>query len=237
MILSLLETPPHNPEPKKPFLRLVTRASAGLSQEKGRLGVLGGAYNPITLAHLILARAAREQFHLQEVILVLSKVSPYKPLMGGSIDQRLEMMRLSTARIPFISIGLCTHGLFLDICTAVKQVYPQNPELFFITGRDAAERILTWPYEDPGKTLARMFSAFQLLVFARHGDFTLPKAGLIRKYSSHIHSLQVPENLDQISSSTVRQRTLADLPIEHLVPLEVMDYIKQNRLYEDLSEE
>jgi nicotinate-nucleotide adenylyltransferase len=214
-------------------LELIRSAPDGISASNERLGVLGGAFNPITQAHLTLAHAAREQFHIQEVIFVLSKVSPHKPLFGGSIDQRLEMMRLGTNDVSFISIGLCTHGLFLDIWSALQQFYLQKPEFFFVTGRDAAERILTWPYENPERALTEMFSAFQVIVFDRQGEFTFPEDPSVKQYAHRIHPVPLTVDLNYVSSNMVRQRVRAGLPIQDLVPQKVAAFIKLHNLYKN----
>ena len=225
---------PH-PDSDRPHLTRVTRASRGLAGADGRLGVLGGAYNPITHAHLVLARAALEQARLDEVLFVLSKIPPHKRIEGATIDQRLEMMRLAVAEMPFAAVGLCTHGLFLDIAAALREGYPGKLEVFFIVGRDAAERILTWPYPDPAAALQEMFAAFQLLVFRRRGEFTLPNLHLLQRYADRINTLRLSEDLDQISSTAVRERAAAGRPLQGLVPEGVAAYIRRHGLYRACS--
>lgn len=219
-----------------PRLEVFVPPRAGPLPNNGRLGVLGGAYNPITRAHLLLARYSREQFGLDEIIFVLPKILPNKPLVGVSVEQRLEMMRLGISGIPYISLGVCSHGLFLDICTALQEIYPQKPEIFFITGRDAAERILTWPYDDPAAALAKMFASFQFLVFQRQGQFNLPENSLAQKYLNRIHPLEMEESLDKVSSTEVRRRISQGRPISELVPPEVAGFIQKHNLYRDFSE-
>jgi len=224
----------HNPGPVNPDVprfEVFVPAQAGPPPSNGRLGVLGGAYNPITRAHLLLARYSREQCKLDEIIFVLPKTLPNKPLVGVSVEQRLEMMRLGISGVPYISLGVCSHGLFLDICTALQQIYPQKPEIFFITGRDAAERILTWPYNDPAAALAEMFAFFQLVVFERKGKLQLPENPLVRKFRNRIRSLEIEENLDEVSSTEVRQRMATDQAIKELVPPAVASYIIRHNLY------
>ena len=216
---------------KKPHLRLITRAARGLSGAGGRLGVLGGAYNPITLAHLVLARTALGKVLLDEVLFVLPKIPPHKPVTGATIDERLEMMRLAVAEVPFATVGLCTHGLSLDMAKALREVYHGNPEVFFIVGRDAAERILTWPYPDPAAALDEMFTAFQLLVFSREGEYTLPAIPLFQRHAHRIHTLALTENLDQVSSTAARERAAAGQPLQDLVPDGVAAYIRRHALY------
>jgi nicotinate-nucleotide adenylyltransferase len=228
---------PGTGEPKTPSFEVFVPAQIVLPPSNARLGVLGGAYNPVTRAHLLLALCSKEQFKLHEIIFVLPKTLPNKPVVDTSIEQRLEMMRLGTTDVRYVSLGLCTHGLFLDICTALQKVYSQNPEIFFITGRDAAERILNWPYPDPAETLARMFADFQLLVFEREGKLDLPENPLIGQYSKRIHTLEIAENLDHISSTMVRQQLRTGQSIEDLVPKEVEDFIKAHNIYQDPSED
>jgi len=221
--------PPHDSD--RPRLTLVTRASRGLRGAGGRLGVIGGAFNPITHAHLVLARAAVEQARLDEVLFVLSTILPHKPIEGATIDQRLEMMRLAVAEVPFGSVGVCTRGLFLDIAAALREAYQGNVDVFFIVGRDAAERILTWPYPDPAAALQEMFSAFQLLVFRRRGEFTLPNLHLLQPYADRIHTLRLGEDLDQVSSTAVREQAAVGRPLQDLVPEGVAAYIRRHGLY------
>lgn len=222
---------PFNPD--FPRFDVFVPAQASPLPDNGRLGVLGGAYNPITRAHLLLARYSREQCKLDEIIFVLPKILPNKPLVGAPVEQRLEMMRLGISGISYISLGVCSHGLFLDICKGLQQIYPQEPEIFFITGRDAAERILTWPYDDPAAALARMFADFQLLVFQRKGSLDLPENPLVQDHANRIHTLEMKENLDHISSTKVRQRIRNGQPIKGLVPAEVAAYIMKHNLYKD----
>lgn len=229
----------HNPGPVNPAgprFEVFVPPPADPLPKNGRLGVLGGAYNPITRAHLLLARYSKEQGKLDEIIFVLPKILPNKPSVGTSVEQRLEMMRLGTSGIPYISLGVCSHGLFLDICIALQEIYLQKPEIFFITGRDAAERILTWPYDDPAVALAKMFASFHLLVFERQGKLELPQDPLVQKYLNRIHPLEMKENLDKISSTMVRQRVSEGRSVTELVPTEVAAFIQKHRLYLDFAE-
>ena len=231
MIPSFLMDSTGPSEREVPRMDIIARASGGLREGKGLLGVLGGAFNPITRAHLILAHTAVEQFDLHEVIFVLSKTPPQKQIFDASLEQRLEMMQNGIAHVPYISIGLCTHGLFLDISTALHMAYTLRPELYFITGRDAAVRILTWPYKDPSAALAQMFAAFHLLVSDRGGQFELPGNPLIQQYASRVYPLHLPEDIDRVSSTEVRRRADAGLSIKDLVPPEVALYIAEHNLY------
>ena len=215
-----------------PHIRIVHKAPQGLSAgHTGRLGILGGSYNPITFAHLELADAVIEHMNLQEVLFCLSEVPPHKSIFGASLEQRLDMMKLAIADRPYATVGLCTHGLFLDIYRAVKQVYPPQTEVYFLTGRDAAERILTWSYEDTEAALREMFTAFQFIVFDRDGRFEMPDDPRLLPYHDRIHRCAVTLHADQISSTAVRDHLQHGHAIDALVPSAVADYIQSHGLY------
>ena len=215
-----------------PQLRITRRAPGGMTgHEPGRLGVLGGAYNPITLAHLAIADAAMTEMQLHEVLFCLPQVPPHKSIFGASLEQRLEMMGLAVRDRPYATVGLCSHGLFLDIERALRDVYTPETEVFFITGRDAAERILTWEYDDTERALREMFSAFQFIVCDREGAFVMPDDPRLIPYHSRIHHFAIPDGLDHISSTAIRDRLQEGQPIGDLVPDAVADFIRQHDLY------
>lgn len=222
----------HPTAPGKPHMHIVRAAPHGVSpQGPGRLGVLGGAYNPVTLAHLALADTVVSTFGIQEVLFVLPQVPPHKTIFGASLEQRLEMMCLAVEDRPYATIGLSTHGLFLDMYQGLLEVYGRHTEVFFLTGRDAAERILTWPYDDAAVALRQMFTAFQLIVCDRAGPFHLPDDPLVLPYRPRIHCCTLPPGFNHVSATEVRQRCHQGLPIDALVPQAVARYISAHRLY------
>ena len=92
-------------------------------------------------------------------------------------------------------------------CTrAYWEVYPPHTEVFFLTGRDAAERILTWQYDDAAAALRQMFTAFQLIVCERDGPFHLPDDALFAPYRQRIHGCTLPPDFNHVSATEVRQR-------------------------------
>ena len=224
----------HPTTPGTPHIRLIWPATHGLAPpQRQRLGVLGGAYNPITLAHLMIADTAVNSFDLHEILFLLPEVPPHKTIFGATLDQRLTLMQLAVADRPYASVGLSTHGLFIDIYQALLQIYPAQPEVFFLTGRDAAERILTWDYDNAEVALHQMLTSFQLIVCDRDGAFHLPDDPLLRPYQHRIHRCALPPHYNHISSTVVRERCQQGLPVDGLVPAPVAQYIHQHGLYRE----
>jgi len=214
--------------PDEPVVKIIKPASI---PTPSRLGVLGATFNPVTNAHLILAERARESFALDEVIFVLSLVPPHKEIFGAILEDRLAMMAMATQEAPFLSAGLSTHGLFLDIHRGLEKLYPKEIKVYFLTGRDAGERVLTWPYDDPPRALEEMFSRFELIVANRDGVFEIPSDPLITQYKEKIHPLTLPGEVGDISSTTVRHLVEEGKEFSHLTPRSIVRYIKKNEIY------
>ncbi len=220
-------------------LRWLRHAPAGLSarsMSEPRLGVLSGTFNPPTRAHLALAEYAAQVLPLDEVLFVLPEIPPHKKQLEASLDDRAEMLVRAIAGHAKFSAAITSRGLFLDIHRAVAPYYPARTQMFFLTGRDAAERILLdWPYPDPRQALDEMFARFQFVVAQRKGPFVVPADSLAAQYVKKIHSLVLPAELEEISATQARERMLRGQPVKDLVPAEVASYIQEHGLYSGAS--
>jgi nicotinate-nucleotide adenylyltransferase len=182
-----------------------------------RLGILSGAFNPTTLAHLALARAAMHD--VDEVLFILPRRQPHKVYDGASFDERMEMLQLA-ARDPQFSIASTEGGLFIEIAQECRDVYG-DAALSFLCGRDAAERIVNWDYGDPA-AFARMLDEFDLRVAARGGAYD-PPPGLAHR----IHPLAMTSGYDEHSATQVRERIARGEPWEHLVAEAIVPLVRR----------
>ena len=194
-----------------------------------RLGILPAAFNPVTNAHLSMARQALAQYNLDEILFLLPFSFPHKPFTGASFEQRLEMLHAALAldRDPRFSIGSTDQGLFIDIARACRPVYGPAAEFFFLCGRDAAERIVAWDYGPAGPSFADQLAEFQVLVAPRGGPYQAPP-----EFATRLHPLDLPPEFDSHSSSAVRDARVHGGPWEHLVPAEVAALIRRDALYQ-----
>src|SRR5437868_5729237 len=86
-----------------------------------RLGIFPGTFNPVTMAHLALARAALA--HVDEVVFVLPRVFPHKNYSGASFDDRVAMLRAAAAHQTEFSIATAEGGLFVEIARECRETY------------------------------------------------------------------------------------------------------------------
>jgi len=177
------------------------------NRSPARLAILAGSFNPPTVAHLALAEAALRR--TDEVLFVLPRHFPHKAYVGASLEERIDMLNAVVSGNDRFSIGVSDGGLFLDIAAEAKDHYPQA-ELWFVCGRDAAERIMNWDYGDP-HALLKMMESFGLLVARRQGEYTPPD-----QFTSRIESLLL-ENYDEHTSTNIRERIAAGEEWKHLV--------------------
>jgi nicotinate (nicotinamide) nucleotide adenylyltransferase len=185
----------------------------------GPLGILAGAFHPPTCAHLGIARAALSE--VDEVLFVLPKKFPHKEYQKVGIQQRLDLLLEATACEPRFSVGVSEGGLFIDIARECRQAYGEAPELWFLVGSDAAERIVNWDYGEP-TAFAKMLDEFGLLVVDRTHDYEAPPGMRHR-----IRRLVVPEDYTAVSATDVRERITKSRPWEHLVPVTIVEAVRR----------
>ena len=187
-------------------------------REPQKLGVLAGSFNPPTIAHEELVYAAG--FHVDEVVCVVPAVFPHKEYIGATLEQRLDML-VAARLMPPCSIATSENGLFIDIARECREHYGSATQLYFVCGRDAAERILTWDYGRPG-VVEEMLREFQLLVASRSGEFQPPA-----EFQHRVHPLALRGRHDLVSSTDVRERIARGEPWEHLVPELIVDQVRE----------
>jgi nicotinic acid mononucleotide adenylyltransferase len=162
-----------------------------------RLGILPGAFNPVTTAHLALAEAGLAW--VDEVLFALPRELPHKEFTGASFAQRIGMLLPALAGKPAFSLASPEGGLLVEIAAECRREYGAGVRLWFLCGRDAAERIVGWDYGQAG-AFAGMLRDFGLLVAGRGGGYAPPA-----EFREAIHPLELPGEYGDVSATAVRQ--------------------------------
>ena len=186
-----------------------------------KLGILPGAFHPPTRAHLALARAALAE--VDELVFVLPRAFPHKQYEGVGLAERARLVAAATAGEPRFSVAVSEGGLFIEMARECRDAYGAGLELWFVCGRDAAERIVNWDYGWPG-AIEEMLKEFGLLVAERDGRYEPP-----RELAARIRHLRVGEDCSGVSATEVRRRIAAGEAWEELVPESIRDEVR--RLY------
>ena len=188
---------------------------------------MGGTFDPVHHGHLVAASEVQSLYSLDEVAFVPSGQPWQKAGTAVSpAEHRYLMTVIATASNPrfWVSrVDIDRPGPTYTIDT-LRDLAKQKPdaELFFITGADALEQILSW------KDAAECFGLAHFIGVTRPG-YTLSDAHLPRDAVGAVSLVEVPAMA--ISSSACRERVRAGLPIWYLVPDGVVQYIAKHRLY------
>jgi nicotinate-nucleotide adenylyltransferase len=189
-----------------------------------RLGVMGGTFDPVHHGHLVAASEVQNLYSLDEVAFVPSG-QPWQKAgkLVSPAEHRYLMTVIATASNPgfWVSrVDIDRPGPTYTIDT-LRDLSAQHPdaELFFITGADALEQILSWKDAD------ELFRLAHFVGVTRPG-YVLSDDHLPRDAVSLV---EVPAMA--ISSSACRERVLAGRPVWYLVPDGVVQYIGKHRLY------
>jgi nicotinate-nucleotide adenylyltransferase len=193
-----------------------------------RLGVLGGTFDPPHLAHLVIASEACARLGLERVVFVPAAAPPHKAVgEASSAELRMEMTRLAVEDdLRFVESGLEVERDLVytrDTLDAVAGRFPGR-DLYFIMGSDSLVALDTWL--DPEGIMERA----TLAVAPRHADAQELIVNARRRWDSdRIVLIQAPHLA--LSSTMVRERVAAHLPIRYLVPPAVEEFIREHRLY------
>lgn len=183
-----------------------------------RLGILGGSFDPIHNAHLIVAQSAQEQLGLDRLLFMVSASQPLKTGHGASALDRLRMVELGVAGLPgcFADGREVFRGGVSYTVDTLRELTAEHPgaELVLILGSDAALDLPRWREADEVARLAT------IAVVGRAGTPDGPRA----------ISVRVPEMA--ISSTGVRSRAVRGLGLRGWVPGTVADYISGLSLYQ-----
>lgn len=193
--------------------------------EQKKIGLLGGAFDPIHLGHLIIAQDAYEQAELDELYLIPSARSPLKNKGPQSSDeQRLEMLKAALEDIP--EFGIIEEELkrggesyTYDTVSSLRKHWPQE-RLFWIIGADQMEQLSHW------YRIADLLEIVEFICIGRPGHKLNYPVGI-----PHDRIFTVDGHLFDVSSTHIRNRIASGHSTRFYLPKSVNDYILKNSLY------
>ena len=200
-----------------------------------RIGVFGGSFNPVHLAHLILAECACQKYELDTVVFVPAKVPPHKPEEPlAPAQDRLEMLRLAIESNPHFEVStveLDRDGPSYTLLTVreLSRTLAPGDTLYLIVGSDSLDDMPTWWRAEE---LAREVH----IVCLQRPGFLLGSVDKVRErfgagVATAIREGFVDAPLLQISSSAIRSRVASGRSIRYLIPEPVREYIAAHGLY------
>lgn len=197
-----------------------------------KVGIMGGTFDPIHKGHLVLAKDAYQQFHLDTVLVMPSGNPPHKKnQVIASVEQRKAMVQLAIAhdsRLQYSGIEMEREGYIytVDTLRILTEQHPEN-EYYFILGADSLFSIEAWHQPEELLQLTHMIAASR----GSHDDIAVLRqiTYLTYRYHAQIHLLHIEPM--PFSSREIRTWYKEGKEIASFVPTPVLQYIKEEGLY------
>ncbi len=198
-----------------------------------RIGIYGGTFNPPHIGHIQAAKAAVTALDLEKLILIPDRIAPHKVIPSGSPTprQRLEMVRIAAQNCPRMEVSdleLTREGVSYSYETVLemKGRY-HDKEIVLLMGTDMFLSFHTWKHPEI------ILENASLGVFYR-GD--KGEAAAIEAKKAEMeqlgHTVYLVKNDVVNISSTQMRRLLAFRCAGEFLPEGVLDYIREEKLYD-----
>ncbi|HJG48650.1 MAG TPA: nicotinate-nucleotide adenylyltransferase [Facklamia tabacinasalis] len=190
--------------------------------ERKRIGILGGTFNPPHLGHLLMAEQVGNQLELDEVWFMPTAKPPHAPGKTTIASQhRVQMIQLAIENNPLFKVQpyeIHRGGVnyTVDTMRHFVETYPES-DFYFIIGSDSANDLSTW------KQIDELVQLVQFVGVRRPGEFP---------YQGQYPILWVDSPLIELSSTEIRLRVYLEQSIRYQVPSKVEAYIQKHKLYE-----
>ena len=188
-----------------------------------KVGLFGGSFDPVTLAHLYVIHQVHDLLDLDEVWLIPTSQNPIKlERTPAPPEWRLTMLEVAVSDLPYVQVSrleLDRKGPSYTVNT-VRELLQRHPRHNFILimGTDTYSSLPKW------KEAEQLVKLIRFAVVDRPGDLFKALPG----HESVIHLQIDPTDL---SSTKVRDAIENGEPFAHLVPAGVADLIMRENLY------
>ncbi|HYH62854.1 MAG TPA: nicotinate-nucleotide adenylyltransferase [Solirubrobacterales bacterium] len=197
-----------------------------------RIGVLGGAFNPPHIGHLVLAHDAAHQLGLERVLLIPVGEAPHREIdPEPGADLRLEMVKraaLGDELLEASGIEVEREGPSYTFRTLelLREKRPGD-EVTLLMGADVAASLADWKKPDRVLGLAGVGVAARPGTDLDEAETVLERLGARDGFDV----VRMPEL--SVSSTRVRRRVASGRSIRYLVPDGVRELIEARELYCD----
>lgn len=207
-----------------------------------KVGVFGGTFDPVHIAHIMLANEVRESLTLDCIKLIPSYIPPHRSSPGGTPAQRLEMLQRAVAHEPYLEtddreLVRASVSYTFDSLASIRREIGSESLICFMLGSDAYALIDTW-YK-----WQELTNLVHLVVLQRPGvghepsnqitawakKRTVNREFLLKNPAGGICFL--PGRQMDISATEIRTRIDRGLDVSGLVSAEVKSLIEKFGLY------
>ena len=185
-----------------------------------KIGIYGGSFNPIHNGHIYMAKFIVDYLKLDKLLIIPVGIPSHKEnlLIDGKLRLRMcEIAFKLEEKIEVLDLEVNSKepSFTYDTLLKIIKLYPNN-EYFEIIGEDSGEYFHKW------KKYKEILELAKVIVLQREGYTTTLKDPNL---------LQVKNPFLNLSSTRVREAILNGDIIDGMVPKEISEFIKCNKLY------
>lgn len=197
-----------------------------------RIGIYGGTFAPVHRGHVKAAEEFFRQMELDLLYIIPTAVPPHKQIDAADLPHhRLKMCELAFGEMErvFVSDMEIARGGKSYTVDTLRTLAGEDRRLFLLMGTDMMLTLDKW--REPEEIFRLCYP-----IYMRRENDPIIEGQIIAKNKEYLAKYgkivrRVPMEFVDISSTTVRERVKAGLPIGDVVPAAVADYIKENNLY------
>ena len=200
--------------------------------------IFGGSFDPVHNGHLIVARAIATAAGASCVLLMPTAANPLKTAAPAEASHRLAMLKLAIAAEPLfevsdIELRRAGPSFSIDTVEQLARLGDCAGPVSLVIGADMLAELPRW------RRVNDLLAKAKLIILPRppqSRDDAIQAIESLRNHLPAIYIEQLKNSVAQtpmidISSTDIRRRVAAGLPIQHLTPKPVAEYIKTNSLY------
>ncbi|MDI6850640.1 MAG: nicotinate (nicotinamide) nucleotide adenylyltransferase [bacterium] len=186
-----------------------------------KIGIFGGAFDPVHVGHVILARDVWENVELDKILFLVNYKPPHKEVYAP-FEDRFNMVKLAVEGVEYFeasdfeAIENIVPSYTVNVLERLKDKL-KDAEFFLILGADQYQALPSW------YNYKRLFEMVNFIVLKR------PNCSLKAINTEKVIFLD--ERLIDISSTEIRERIRQGKSIRYLVPEAVSHYIIERGLY------
>lgn len=201
-----------------------------------KIGIMGGTFDPIHNAHLMLAEYAYQEYLLDEIWFMPNGNPPHKQHQKGRTDAvvRAHMVKLAIAENPVFRLeeyesSRSEISYSYQTMEHFREIYPEH-HFYFIIGADSLFSLKEWVHPERLLKTCTVLAACRDKI-SRHDRMKAKIEELNREYQADIRLLVTP--VVATASHELRHRIAEGRPVAKDLPEAVNAYILAHHLYRD----
>lgn len=199
-------------------------------EQRKKIGLFFGSFNPIHIGHLILANYILEHSDMQELWFVVSPQNPFKEKKSLLNDHnRLDMVQLAIKnyqkmRASNVEFSLPTPSYTIDTLTYLQEKHPDY-SFSLIMGEDNLGSLHKW------KNYDLLLQNYQVIVYPRIFGKDISSSPNVTKLKNHhnIHKIDAP--IIELSATEIRDMIKSGKNVRPMLPPEVFEYLDGSSFY------